>query len=93
MVGYLVRDKYKEEKSNDGEKYYKINADILYDMTSSFQVAQMVVEAGFSPDVPAEAEDTPRTPKKQSVFADVDDSDDDNPFMPKEVEEENDLPY
>jgi Single-stranded DNA-binding protein len=93
VVGYLVRDKYKEEKSNDGEKYYKINADILYDMTSSFQVAQMVVEAGFSPDVPAEAEDTPRTPKKQSVFADVDDSDDDNPFMPKEVEEENDLPY
>ena len=91
VIGYLVKDKYHTTDNNDPQ--YKISAEIILDMTSIFQVAQMVVEAGFSPDVPAEAENTPKTPKKQSVFADVDDSDNDNPFMPKEVEEENDLPY
>ena len=92
VVGYLVRDKYKEKRNDDGENYYKINADIVFDMTTSFQVAQMVAGGDFEVDEPDDAPPAkPSKPAKKSVFSEADD-DEENPFLSEE-DMENELPY
>lgn len=87
VVGYLTKDTYHTEK--DGEDKYKVNADIVLDMTSIFQVAQMVV----SPSEPAVEDVAPQ--KRETVlssgFTDVEDGEGD-PFM-TEDDELIELPY
>lgn len=90
VVGFLTKDSY---HSTENETKYKISADIVLDMTSIFQVAQMVVN-GMSGDAVEEprGEAAPSPPPKQtSVFTETDEPDD-NPFMTEE-DLETELPY
>ena len=90
VVGYVVKDSY---HSTENEIKYKISADIVLDMTSIFQVAQMVV-SGLGDDVSDEPDEDATSspqPKKPSVFTETDEPDD-NPFMTEE-DLETELPY
>lgn len=85
VVGYLVNDDYHTEK--DGEQKYKLTADLVIDMTSFFQVAQMVVNG---PPAPVEEQPRPQ-PTLSSGFTDFD-ADEGNPFL-TEDDELQELPY
>lgn len=82
VVGYLVNDDYHTEK--DGEQKYKLTADLVLDMTSFFQVAQMVVNG---PPAPVEEQPRPQT-TLSSGFTEYNE-DDGNPFLT----EDDELPY
>lgn len=91
VVGFLTKDSY---HSTEDEVKYKISADLVLDMTSIFQVAQMVVN-GLPEDTDEEPEEdesapTPQ-PNQKSVFTETDEPDD-NPFMTEE-DLETELPY
>lgn len=77
-IGQLVRDDYRSQKS--GEEEFKMNAEIILDATSIFQIAEMVI----SGEVGSAGAD------EQSAF---DDSEEKTPFE-KEVEDSDaELPY
>lgn len=82
VVGYLVNDDYHTEK--DGEQKYKLTADLVLDMTSFFQVAQMVVNGP-----PAPVEEQPRPQSTLSSGFTEYNEDDGNPFLT----EDDELPY
>lgn len=86
VVGYLVEDKYHTEK--DGEPKYKVTADLVLDMTSIFQVAQMVVNPA-TPTVNDVSKKEP--PTLNSGFTEVD-GEEPSPFLTEE-DEMFELPY
>lgn len=82
VCGQLVEDTYRKEGEDPNIKKWKINADIVIDMTSIFQVAQMVVNGSLPsaelPDEPKPAfsEEKAKTPFEEEL----DDSDGELPF-------------
>ena len=89
VVGFLTKDSY---HSTGDDVKYKISADIVLDMTSIFQVAQMVVNGlGESVSEEPDEDDAPTTQPKKSVFTETDDADD-NPFLTEE-DMKTELPY
>lgn len=85
VCGQLVEDTYRKEGEDPNVQKWKVNADIVIDMTSIFQVAQMVVDG----DVPAHNEPAASAPSKPKFTdteektpfqQDVDDADGELPF-------------
>ena len=82
VCGQLVEDTYRKDGEDPNIKKWKINADIVIDMTSIFQVAQMVVNGSLPsaelPDEhkPAFSEEKAKTPFEEEL----EDSDGELPF-------------
>ena len=85
VCGYLVEDTYRKEGEDPDVKKWKLNADLVLDMTSIFQVAQMVVN-GDAPAVEAPPMPTPNKPKftsteeKTPFQTEIEDADGELPF-------------
>lgn len=83
VCGRLVPDTYHKEGEDPPENKWKLDVDIVLDMTSIFQVAQMVVDGGGA----VEQEDTaPSTPK----FTETTEK---TPFMEEIEESDGELPF
>ena len=65
VCGQLVEDTYRKDGEDPDVKKWKLNAEIVLDMTSIFQVAQMVVEG----EVPSHDEPPTPTPSKPKFTA------------------------
>lgn len=80
VVGQLVEDTYRREGEDPNEPKYKVDADIVLDMTSIFQVAQMVVLGGEEPQ--DDGDDSPDASKIEDTFEGTpfDDDDDELPL-------------
>lgn len=82
VCGQLVEDTFRKEGEDPNVKKWKVNADIVIDMTSIFQVAQMVVNGSLPsaelPDEPKPAfsEERAKTPFEEEL----EDSDGELPF-------------
>lgn len=85
VCGQLVEDTYRKEGEDPDVQKWKVNADVVIDMTSIFQVAQMVVNG----DVPSHAaSEQPAlskptftdTEEKTPFQQDVEDADGELPF-------------
>ena len=83
VCGTLQEDTYRKEGEDPNIKKWKINAEIVIDMTSIFQVAQMVVNG----EVPASAEIPPSAP---SGFSETKEK---TPFQEAVDEESGELPF
>lgn len=89
--GRLVEDTYYREGEDRSVKKYKVEADLVVDMTSIFQIAQMVVVDGIEPTpTPAPQPRQRQSAPKKPQFTDIED--DDDPFMSDEDLDE-ELPY
>ena len=84
VCGQLQEDTYRKEGEDPNIKKWKINAEIILDMTSIFQVAQMVVNGGnVEDDAPAPAQSTPKfteTTEKTPFMEEIEESDGELPF-------------
>lgn len=82
VCGQLVEDTYRKEGEDPNVPKWKVNADIVIDMTSIFQVAQMVVNGSIpSAELPDESksafsEESAKTPFEEEL----DDSESELPF-------------
>ena len=85
VCGTLVEDTYHKEGEDPNVQKWKILADIVIDMTSIFQVAQMVVN-GDAPAVEATPAPTPSKPKFTAT-------EEKTPFQQEIEESENELPF
>ena len=81
VFGTLVKDTY---KSTEEKEVLKINAEFVMDMTTQFQLAQMIVGSG---DMEETAEETP------FESASLDEEDMENSFFKQVEEAEGELPY
>ena len=75
VCGQLVPDTFRKEGEDPDAEKWKINADIVLDMTSIFQVAQMVVNG----EAPQPTESTPQyteTTEKTPFQEELEDDDD-----------------
>lgn len=85
VCGQLVEDTYRKEGEDPNVQKWKVNADIVIDMTSIFQVAQMVVN-GDAPTPAATPTPAPSKPKfseteeKTPFQLEIEDSDGELPF-------------
>lgn len=83
VCGELVEDTFRKEGEDPNIKKWKVNADIVIDMTSIFQVAQMVVNGSLPQ---AEMQPTPAKPQfteernKTPFEEELDDADGELPF-------------
>lgn len=90
--GRLVEDTFYKDGEDRSQKKYKVEADLVLDMTSIFQLAQMVVVDGIgAAPAPTPQPKQRQSAQKQTQFTDIDD-DEDDPFMSEEDLEE-ELPY
>lgn len=98
VCGQLVEDTYRKEGEDPNTPKWKINADIVIDMTSIFQVAQMVVHGGGtveeeeptpSPHNPREKESPISKPAKPKFKGTVEKT----PFMEEIEESDGELPF
>lgn len=85
VCGYLVEDTYRKEGEDPDVKKWKLNADVVIDMTSIFQVAQMVVNGDVAADdaPPAPATSKPKftaTEEKTPFQQEIEDNDGELPF-------------
>jgi len=86
VCGVLVEDNFRKDGEDPDVEKWKIDADIVIDMTSIFQVAQMVVGGDVQTTAtPAEI------PTTASVFSELDDEK--TPFEKELEESDTDLPY
>ena len=85
VCGYLVEDTYRKEGEDPNVKKWKLNADLVLDMTSIFQVAQMVVN-GETPAMEAPPIHAPSKPKFTAT-------EEKTPFQTEIEESENELPF
>jgi len=83
VCGTLQEDTYRKEGEDPNIKKWRINAEIVIDMTSIFQVAQMVVNG----EAPASAEIPPSAP---SGFSETKEK---TPFQEAVDEESGELPF
>lgn len=82
VCGQLVEDTYRKEGEDPDVPKWKVNADIVIDMTSIFQVAQMVVNGSLpSAELPDEPKPAFSDEKAKTPFEEeLEDSDGELPF-------------
>ena len=85
VCGYLVEDTYRKEGEDPDVKKWKLNADVVIDMTSIFQVAQMVVNG----DVPTDDAPPAAAPSKPKFTA----TEEKTPFQQSIEDEDGELPF
>ena len=83
ICGQLVEDTFRKEGEDPNIKKWKINADIVLDMTSIFQVAQMVVNG----EAPAPAEVSTSAPQ---AFSETEEK---TPFQQELEDVDGELPF
>ncbi len=86
VCGLLVEDTFRRDGEDPDAEKWKIDADIVIDMTSIFQVAQMVVDGDFHATAPSSP-----VPTAASAFSELDDEK--TPFERELEESDTDLPY
>lgn len=85
VCGQLVEDTYRKEGEDPDVQKWKVNADVVIDMTSIFQVAQMVVNG----DAPAPAAPPAPAPSKPK-FTDTEEK---TPFQQALEDDDGSLPF
>lgn len=83
VAGKLVEDSFYKDGEDRSVKKYKIDADLILDMTSIFQLAQMVVVDGAGGSLPgehADDDDIPDVSKIEDVYEGTPFDDDDLPL-------------
>lgn len=79
VCGQLVEDTYRKEGEDPNVQKWKINAEVVLDMTSIFQVARMVVN-GESPQATVSAPQYTETTEKTPFQQELEDDDGELPF-------------
>lgn len=85
VCGQLVEDTYRKEGEDPDVQKWKVNADVVIDMTSIFQVAQMVVNGDVPSPAPSaqSAQSKPKfteTEEKTPFQQEIEDSDGELPL-------------
>ena len=101
VAGDLMKDEFYKKDEDRSKVKYKLNADLVMDMTSFFQLMEMVMQMVNGDESEEEPEPTPKPKPKpisatvQQEFEDVEEIDpfSDDPFITPEEEAEYDLPY
>lgn len=97
VAGVLMKDTYYKQNEDRSKVKYKLNADLVLDATSIFQLLEMVMQLinGEIPEKESKKKSAISAPEQQE-FEDAGDTDDpyaESPFITPEEEEEYDLPY
>ena len=97
VCGQLQEDTYRKEGEDPNIKKWKINAEIILDMTSIFQVAQLVVHGGAAEEEePAPAPRNPRekeSPVSKPAKPKFKGTTERTPFMDEIDESDGELPF
>ena len=80
VCGQLVEDTYRKEGEDPDIQKWRVNAEVVLDITSIFQVAQMVVGGGVSAPEPEPKSAFTETTEKTPFQEDLDEADGELPF-------------
>lgn len=89
VAGELMADKFYKKDEDRSKPKYKLNADLVLDMTSNFQMLEVLFRREHEPEPEPEPKKKPISATVQQEFEDVEEFDlySDDPFAPEDKTE------